>query len=394
LSEQLRRELETVHGFHILCVALGAPRGMHRANAFVRGYHRRTMSVVAITGISGYLGRRLFGVLDADPSIERIVGIDVEEPANVSSKLDFHRVDVRDADLAKALPGVDVLVHLAYATDPLRDEALMRDINVAGTHTVLDAVRTMAVPRLVYVSSGVVYGAHPDNDFPLTERSPLRANADFSYAAHKLETEALVAAFAASNPSVAVTVFRPAIVFGPGVENFVSRAFEAPRVVTVKGYAPPMQLVHEEDVARALALAVRTPLPGVFNVCADGWLEPHEVREIVGANRWMQLPEPIAFSLAERLWRAGISESPPGELKFWMYPWVMSNERLKAAGWSPEHSNFATLHEALATRRQYVTFGRARVRKGDLARGAAATLGAVGAMAVVRRSRRRRAHIV
>jgi len=347
------------------------------------------MSVVAITGISGYLGQRLFAVLDPDRDVERIVGIDLGDPPVVSPKLEFHRLDVRDPDLAKALPGVDVVVHLAYAMEPMRDEVQMRDINVSGTRGVLDAVTSASVPRLVYNSSAVVYGAHPDNDLPLTERSPLRANPDFSYAAHKLETEALVAGFAGTHTEVAVTVFRPATVFGPNVENFLSRAYEAPRVVTVRGYRPPMQFVHEEDVAEALALAVRTSMPGVFNVCADGSLTYDETMEIVN-KRPLELPEPVAFSLADRLWKAGISESPPGELHYLMHPWVMSNDRLRAQGWSPRHSNGGTLREALDAHRAWVSVGKARVRKSDIARGAAATIGAVGAMALVRRSRKRR----
>jgi nucleoside-diphosphate-sugar epimerase len=339
--------------------------------------------------VSGYLGQRLFAVLNADPAIERIVGIDLEDPGLTSPKLEFLRLDVRDPDLAKALTGTDALVHLAYALDPMRDERHMRDINVGGTHSVLDAVGSASVPRLVYVSGGVVYGAHPDNDVPLTERSALRANSDFAYAAHKLECEALVAAFAAGHPATAVTVLRPAIVFGPNVENFLSRALEAPRVVIVRGYAPPLQLVHEEDVAAALALAVRRPMSGVFNVCADGWLEPAEVASITG-KRPIELPEHIAFSLAERLWKAGISESPPGELHYLMHPWVMSNDRLRSVGWRPKHTNRETLEEALAAHRPWLSVGRARVRKGDLARGAAATIGAVGAVALMRRRRRRR----
>jgi len=347
------------------------------------------MSIVAITGVAGYLGQRLFGVLDGDPNVQRIVGIDVNEPAAVSPKLELHRIDVRDEDLAKVLVDVDVVVHLAYAMAPMRDEIQMRDINVAGTSNVLHAAAVAGVPRVVYVSSAVVYGAHPDNEVPLTERSPLRANARFAYATHKLETEAVVAAFAAAHPGVAVTVFRAANVFGPNVENFLSRALEAPRVVTVRGFRPPLQVVHEEDVTQALALAVAQPMPGVYNVAADGWLSHEEAMAIV-AKRPLELPEPVAFSLAERLWRAGVSGSPPGELHYLMHPWVMSNERLRSHGWAPAHSNADTLRETLDAHRAWVSLGRARVRKGDLARGAAATLGAVGAMALVKRSRAKR----
>ena len=145
--------------------------------------------VVAITGVSGYLGRRLLALLDADPDVERVVGIDIAEPHAGSPKLDFHQVDVRDARLVKVLPGVDVLVHLAFQVDPIRDEERTRAVNVDGTRNVLEAAGATGIRKLVHASSAAVYGAHPDNDFPLTESSPLRANPEFSLAWHKLEAE-------------------------------------------------------------------------------------------------------------------------------------------------------------------------------------------------------------
>lgn len=345
------------------------------------------MSVVAITGVAGNLGRLLLGYLEADSSIERIVGIDVTEPVRRPANLEFHHLDVRDAHLAKALDGVDAVVHLAFQHDPIRDEAQMRSINVDGTRTLLDAAGAAGVRKIVYPSSATVYGAHPDNEVPLTESSPLRANPDFPYAVHKLETERLIEAFRRDHPGVVVTVLRSAIVFGPSVENFVSRMMEAPRLTTVKGHEPPLQLVHEEDLARALAFAVSEDLDGVYNLGADGWMSAAEVAELTGKKR-VELPEAIAFSMAELLWRTGLTAAPPGELHYVMHPFVMDTSVLRAAGFEPKHTNREALVEGLEAHRNWITLGRARVRKDSLAKGAAATLGALGAMALVRRSRR------
>ena len=347
------------------------------------------MSVVAVTGISGYMGTRLLALLDADPAVDRVVGIDLVALGAGSPKLDFHQIDIRDARLAKTLPGVDVLVHLAFQLDPIRDAERMRAVNVDGTRNALEAAGATGVRTLVYTSSATVYGALPDNDFPLTESSPLRANEDYAYAWHKLETERLVEAFVEDHPEVTVTVFRPAIVFGRGVQNFISRMLEAPRVMRVKGYEPPLQLVHEEDIASALHLAVGGGLPGVYNVSADGWLTADEVMALSG-KKPVELPEAVAFTLAERLWRLGISEAPPGELHYVMHPWVVDNSKLKAAGWTPRRGNREALTEALEERRPWVSLGRARVRKDDIAKGAAATLGVVGAISLARRARRKR----
>lgn len=348
------------------------------------------MAEIAVTGVAGYLGQRLLALLDAEPDVARVVGVDVAEPVVVSPKLEFHQMDVRDARLGKVLAAVDAVVHLAFVLNPIRDEERMRAVNVDGTRNVLEAAGAAGVRKLVYPSSATVYGAHPDNDFPLTESSPLRANPDFSYAAHKLETERMVEAFREDHPEVVVTVLRPAIVFGPNVENFISRLLEAPRYLTVKGYEPPLQLVHEEDVADALLLALRRDFSGAYNVAADGWLSAREVLELSGKTR-VELPEAVAFSLAQRLWRMGLSQAPPGELHYVMHPWVVDSAKLKAEGWTPRHSNREALLETLEAHRPWVTIGPGRVRKSDLAKGAAAMLGVIGTMALVRRARRRQA---
>jgi nucleoside-diphosphate-sugar epimerase len=251
----------------------------------------------------------------------------------------------------------------------------------------LEAAGTTGLRKVVYPSSATVYGAHPDNDFPLTEESPLRANPDFSYAAHKLETERLLVDFKASHPDLVVTVLRPAIVFGAHVENFISRMLEAPRVLAVKGYEPPLQFVHEDDVASALDLAVRTDLEGAYNVAADGWVTAREVLDL-SRRRRVEVPEAVAFTVTERLWRARLTFSPPGMLHYAMHPWVVDNTKLKAQGWKPACSNREALVETLEAHRGWVTLGRARVRKEALLRTAAA-LGAAGALALVRRARRR-----
>jgi nucleoside-diphosphate-sugar epimerase len=346
------------------------------------------VTTVAVTGIAGYLGQRVLARLESDSGVDRVVGIDVDEPAGGMPKLEFHQLDVRDARLGKVLVGVDYVVHLAFQHDPIRDEARMHSINVDGTANVLEAAAATGVRKIVYPSSATVYGAHADNDFPLTESSPLRANPDFSYAMHKLETERLIDSFRSQHADIVVTVLRVATVFGPSVENFVSRLLEAPRVTTVRGHEPPLQFVHEEDVASAIALGISEDLDGVYNVSADGWLSSEDVVQLSGKKR-VELPEAVAFSMAERLWKTGLTTAPPGELHYLMHPWVVDSSKLRAAGWSPRYTNREALLETMEAHRNWITVGRARVRKDSLAKGAAATLGAVGAMALVRRARRR-----
>lgn len=341
------------------------------------------MTTIAVTGVGGGLGRRLLARLDADPAVERVVGIDAVPPRQGSPKMEFFEADVRDERLAALIGRADAVVHLAFAPDAARDPAAMRSVNVDGTRNVAAAARAVAGGRLVFASTATVYGAHPDNDMPLTERSPARPAPGYAYAVNALDAEA-----AAADAGDAV-VLRLANVFGPDVDNFLMRMFSSPRFLTIRGHAPPLQVVHQDDAAAALHQACHLDVPaGIYNVAADGWMDLPEALALAGRHA-VEMPEAVAFSLAERAWRLGVSGAPPAELAYLMHPWVLDTAKIKAAGWHPARSNREALIEAAESLRPWVTLGRSRVRKADLAKGAAATVGLLAAMGALRRSRRR-----
>lgn len=347
------------------------------------------MTTVAITGVTGLVGTRLAAVLEEDPEVERILGLDVHAPHRLTArKMAFRQVDVRDTGLEGVLDGVDVVVHLAFQLDPTRDEATMRSVNVEGTRNVFTAAAAAGVGKVVYASSAVVYGAHPDNDLPLGEDSPLRANPDFSYAEHKLEVERWLQTWRAEHPELTVTVLRPAIVAGPGVDNFITRLMEAPRPTLVKGHRPPLQFVHVDDLAAALAHAILTDLPGAYNVAAEGWLSMDEVLAIQG-RKPLEVPEEVAFSLTDRMWRAGIGVSPPGVVHYFMHPWVLSVRSLMSTGWAPTHTNRDALAALVEGHRDHLAVGRVRTSRSTVRR-AVALAGTLTAAWAVRRALERR----
>jgi nucleoside-diphosphate-sugar epimerase len=346
--------------------------------------------VVAVTGASGYLADRLIRALCDDDAVGRVLGFDIRSPDFVHPKYIFDHMDIRSTAIESRLRGVDGLVHLAFVMDPIKDELLMRDVNVNGSQNVFRCAGNAGVGKIVYTSSALVYGAHPDNEVPLAEGAPLRANLDFSYAAHKLEVEYVVREFRDEFPLVGFTVLRPAIVFGRNVDSAWSHLLEIPFFIGVRGHSPPFQFVHEDDVSAALKFAVDNDLDGAFNLAPADWMTGDEILSAAGRRR-LDLPEAAAFSLVERLWDLGLSEVPAGMMHYAMHPWLVSPEKLAAEGFTCARTTRGSLDALLEQISGYTRIGTKRVSRGGIARGAAAGAGVLGAGLVWRAVRHKRA---
>jgi hypothetical protein len=158
---------------------------------------------------------------------------------------------------------------------------------------------------------------------------------------------------------------------------------EMPVLLGVQGYRPPMQFVHENDVASALRFAVFNDLDGPFNLAAEGWLEHDELLRLIGKRRF-DLPEPLAFSIAERMWGAGMGEAPAGMLHYLMHPWLISTGKLSDAGFRCRNSNLDAFSQTVdQTRRRVRVAGRSLDKRG-LKKGASVTLAVAGGALLLR----------
>jgi len=305
------------------------------------------MTTVAVTGASGLVGGRLLRALAADPSITRLVGVDVREPERRVRALEFHRADVAHGELKPLFEGADVLVHLASVVDPIPDEALMARVNVDGTRRVLDAASAVGVTKVVRVSSAAVYGAWENNDVPLDETVALRPNLGFSPAIQAAEVERLLAEWGSEHPGVVVTTLRTAPVLGPGAERLPSRLIVGRPPLRVRGATPPVQVTHVDDLVRALELVVHADHPGTFNVACSGWLEHAVVRRLVPRGGVPAVPARLLERVLARSWAAGLGEIPPGVVPYLTHPWVISTAKLEELGWRAEHTNEDAVREAV-----------------------------------------------
>jgi nucleoside-diphosphate-sugar epimerase len=348
----------------------------------------RSGPVVAVTGAARGLGLALTCRLADSPLAGRVVAID-DERGDVSG-VTWRIVDARDPALAGRLADVDVVVHTDVDLSPESDARTRRAFNVRGAQTVLTAAAAGGVGRVILVTSAMVYGAHPDNPVPLPEDSPLSADSDGSVVGDLLEIEHLAERSPRAHLSMQVAVARPAALVGDAVDTLVTRHFEAPRLLAVKGCTARWQFCHVDDLVSALELAITGQVTGVFAVGSDGWLEQEQLEELSGLRR-IELPARLTFATAQRLHRAGITPAPVTDLRYVVYPWVVECKALREAGWRPGYDNAAALEVLLEQRAgHHAVAGRRLDRKDATITAAGATVAVIGTAAIVRQVRRRR----
>jgi nucleoside-diphosphate-sugar epimerase len=184
---------------------------------------------------------------------------------------------------------------------------------------------------------------------------------------------------------------RPAALVGPGVDTVVTRHFEAPRLLAVKGCAPRWQFCHLDDLVTALELAALGKVTGIVGVGSEGWLEQDEVEELTGKRRF-ELPAVITFGTAQRLHRIGVTPAPATDLQYVVYPWVVDCAALRNVGWKPAYDNASALTALIeeTAGRHALAGRRLGGKEATMATAAGATVAVIGAAAVVRRARRKR----
>jgi UDP-glucose 4-epimerase len=337
-----------------------------------------------ITGGSGYVGSRLVDHLWRREATERIVICDTRPPRAPAPKTEYRRLDVRDRGAVKAAledSGADCLVHLAFILNPIHDEHLMYDVDVGGTHNVLEAAAAAGTGQALVTSSAVAYGAFPDNPVPLDESQPVRGVADFSYARDKTESDRICQLWAHEHPDRVMTIVRPCIVLGPNVDNYLVRLWtQQPFQGDIGNMDQQIQFVHEDDLVEAIIRLLEGRHPGAFNIAGDGLMTLRECAETAGLPI-RRLPLRLYRVLGRAMWAARRSEAPPGQIDFARYPWIVSNEKLKSTlGWTPRHSSRETFeltmraHGKLADGAQQVAVAAPQAAAGDgaAARSAAA----------------------
>ncbi len=329
-----------------------------------------TNLTVAVTGPTGTFGFGLIPLLEAEPRVQRVVGIarrPFDPTAQGWHKLEYRQGDVRDPDaLKRAFAGADVVVHLAFMITGNASAETIREINVEGTLNAFRAARAAGAKRFVYASSVAAYGFHRDNPVGIKEDWPTRPADRLFYAQEKAELEHLLADEASESKLPELYLLRPPIVLGPHAVG-AKGTLPGPLAglgrtaldllgrlpIPVPALAPGVQLqfIHEEDVGQALLrCALADGPPGAYNVAGEGVLTGADVARELGLS-----PLPIPARLVHAAARAVSSvPRPPGmpPAADWVealsHPSIMDTSKAKRElGWEPKYTGVEALRDTL-----------------------------------------------
>lgn len=322
---------------------------------------------VAVTGPTGTFGAGLVPLLQDDDRVDRVIGIARRpfDPAGRGwTKMEYRQGDVRDSGaLLEAFRGADVVVHLAFLITGNASRTTTRAINVDGTLNVFRAAAAVGARRFVYASSVAAYGFHPDNPELIPEDWPTRPATRLFYAQEKAELEQLLEREQATAPDLALYLLRPPIVVGPNVigakdvlpgplaplgRRLLDRPRRLPLPVPVVVPDHPLQLIHEEDVGRALQLCVvGAGPPGAYNIAGDGVLTAADVAREFGA---LPIRVPAGAGQAAARAVARLPFLPPAAewVEAAAHPAIMDTTRAKEQlGWRPRWSGLEALRATL-----------------------------------------------
>jgi UDP-glucose 4-epimerase len=297
--------------------------------------------VVLVTGVSRYLGGRFARLLTAEPSVERVIGIDVIAPPHDIGNAEFVRADIRNPMIARIITqaGVDTVVHMNVIATPLSagGRVSQKEINVIGTMQLLAACqKSPSIRRLVVKSSAAVYGSSPRDPAMFVEDMGPKALPRAGFGKDSVEVEGYVRGFSRRRADVEVSVLRLANIVGPGLRTGLTDYLSLPVIPIPLGYDARLQLIHENDALRGLLLATVGPPVGIVNVAGDGIITAQQAARLAGRPT---LPVPLSASglVSQFVKRAGLVEFSADQMQYLAWGRGMDTTRMREVlGLEPE----------------------------------------------------------
>ena len=321
---------------------------------------------ILVTGLGTYFGSKLAQVLEQEPNVELVVGLDTREPVLPLEHTEYVKADSSFSIFERIVKAthVDTVLHTHLVVDSTQASGrALHEANVIGTMNLLAAAGAAGstVRKVVMKSSTLGYGANYTDPYFFREgmarTRPPRTRVERSL----LEVADVVGDFAEDSPHVTVTLLAFANILGEHLESPIARMLRLPVVPEILGFDPRVQFVHEDDVIGALVYATLHDVPGVYNVAGEGTMPWSEVCALVGKRR-VPMPPFLTGLAAEPLRLARLVELPPEVLALLRYGRGVDTSRYREAGFGYEYTTAGAVDAFARGLRLQTTVGRPEYR--------------------------------
>lgn len=222
--------------------------------------------------MGGELGSLVASLLEDEPWVERVVGLDVDPPRRRLRRAEFHRIaPTARSRIADLVTSVDphLLVHLGVYEPNARATATeAASWNAVSARNVIGAAAECPSLRSIVVRSGLeVYGRGKGAVTRPTEIAPIAPTSAFGRELAEVER---IAGEVARLRDVPAALLRLAPVLGPHVPSPLGRLLRLPVVPFDLLADAPFAVIDDRDAAAAIVAAGRLQHDGALNLVAAG----------------------------------------------------------------------------------------------------------------------------
>jgi UDP-glucose 4-epimerase len=291
-----------------------------------------------VTGCAGFIGSNLVDMLLKKNW--NVIGIDNFSTGKIEfltfalkqSNFKLHKVDLKfEEHLHKLMKDVDIVFHLAANADVrfgVEKPRIDLEQNTIVTHNVLEAMRLSNVKKIVFSSTGSVYG--DSYLYPTPENAPFPIQTSF-YGASKLACEGLIQAYCEAY-EMKSWIFRFVSILGKRythghIVDFYKQLILNPHELKVLGNGKQRKsYLHVIDCLSAIEVGLRgsNDKINIFNLGFDG------VCEVKDSIEWilerLKINPKITYGTESRGW---VGDNPLIHL---------SIEKISSLGWKPTHT--------------------------------------------------------
>ncbi len=245
---------------------------------------------VFVSGVGGELGTLVASLLEDEPWVGSLSGIDVDPPRRRLQRTAFHRIHPDDHDhIVDTITAFNphVLVHVGVwepnARAAPKVAATLTD--QAATSVIGAAAECRALDSIVLRSGIEIYGRGDGSLTRPDESAPLRPTSEWGETVAAIER---TARSVGERVGVTIGAVRLASVVGPHVPSPIGRLLRLPAVPFNALTNPPFTVVEDRDAARAIVAAARVQLAEPVNVAASG-----AITVLHAARRGRRIPIPL-----------------------------------------------------------------------------------------------------